>query len=149
MLIATGTVCTNKHFIQGKWKLRIFRLLKWNCYLGLCMKEDFSLPSESRCRLRPKQLSVQCFSTLVVVLWCLFVGCCLSKKRKEEIEFKMYISIERNFQGFFAFINSKSWSNLIFLYPSPKGQKRHCLLTNTAVGMRFTRCFSGLLCFKV
>lgn len=144
MLIATGTVCTSKYFIQGKGKWGIFRLLKWNCFLGFCKLEDFSLPSESRCRLRSNPLSVQCFSTSVIVPWFLFVRCCLSKKR--ESEFKTYISIG-NFQGFFAFINSKISIKIDILYPFPKGQKRHSFLTSTAVEMRFTRRFSGLCVF--
>lgn len=146
MLIATGTVCTSKYFIQGKGKLRILRVLKWNCYLGFCMQEDFSLPSESRCRLRPKPLSVQCFSTSVVVLWFLFVGCCLSKKRKEKSEFKTYISIG-NFQGFLAFINSEILIKFDIFISFPKRSKGHFFLTNTAVETRFTRCFSGLCVF--
>lgn len=68
-------------------------------------------------------------------------------KREKKLSLEYTFLLKEISRVFFAFINWKSWSDLIFLCPFPKGQRGHCFLSNTRVEMRFTRCFSGLCVF--
>lgn len=82
------------------------------------------------------------------------MGCCFSKKKKRnstkktirkkwKLNWNVFL-LEESSRAF-NFINSKSRSSLILLYPFPKGERYYLLIASwqsTAVRTGFTRCFS-------